>query len=171
VSHERSYIAGAESFQSLEGNMCGTVMRGADALPGSRATSRAKGSHRNLGDLVSGRQELRERDGPHREGEEPKPMMHGCEKSDLVIVAMKPANKAEQPAPERSAAKLKAAESVERRAGAKGNARQQSTCRTQSRVSVSKALERIRQTFAVTHPRREPDAGKPHVRIWAGGVR
>ena len=24
---------------------------------------------------------------------------------------------------------------------------------------------------AVTHPRQEPYAGKPHVRIWAGGVR
>jgi len=59
LSHERSYIAGAESFYSLEGNMCGTVrqgMRGADALPGSKATSRAKGSYWNLGGLVSGRQ-------------------------------------------------------------------------------------------------------------------
>ena len=55
LSHERSDIAGAESLYSLEDNMCGTVMRGADALPGSRATSRAKGSRRNLGDLVSGR--------------------------------------------------------------------------------------------------------------------
>ena len=96
LSHERSDIAGAEGFHSLEGNMCGTAMRGADALPGSKATSRAKGSYRNLGDLASGRQELRERDGPHREGEEPKPMMHGHEKSDLVIVAMKPANKAKE---------------------------------------------------------------------------
>src|SRR5262245_23756409 len=26
-------------------------------------------------------------------------------------------------------------------------------------------------TCAVTHPRQEPYAGKPHVRIWAGGVR
>ena len=26
-------------------------------------------------------------------------------------------------------------------------------------------------TCAVTHPRREPYAGKPHVRIWAGGTR
>ena len=50
-----------------------------------------------------------------------------------------PANKAEQ----------SAAESVERRAGTKGNANQQSTCRTQSRISVSEALERIRQAFAV----------------------
>jgi len=61
---------------------------------------------------VSGRQELRERDGPHREGEEPKPMMHGHEKSDLAIVAVKPANKVE-----RSAAEL-----VEPRAGTEGNA-------------------------------------------------
>src|SRR5512139_2900338 len=81
-------------FHSLEGNMCGTAMRGAVALPGSKATSRAKGSHRNLGDLGSGRRRwvLREYGGPRRKGEEPKPMMHGPEKSDLVIVAMKPAN-------------------------------------------------------------------------------
>ena len=71
LSHERLDVAGAESLHSLEGNMCGTAMRGADALPGSKATSRANGSHRNLGYLVSGRQMLRERDGPHREGEEP----------------------------------------------------------------------------------------------------
>ena len=96
LSHERSDIAGAEGFHSLEGNMCGTAMRGADALPGSKATSRAKGSYRNLGGLVFGRQALRERDGPHREGEEPKPMMHGREKSDLAIVAVKPANKAKE---------------------------------------------------------------------------
>src|SRR5271165_4123724 len=32
--------------------MCGAVMRGAVALPGSEATSRAKGSRWNLGDLV-----------------------------------------------------------------------------------------------------------------------
>jgi hypothetical protein len=61
----------AECFYSPEGNMCGTAMRGAVALPGSKATSRAKGSHRKLGGLASGRQMLRERDGPHREGEEP----------------------------------------------------------------------------------------------------
>ena len=72
LSLERSDIAGAESFHSLEGNMCGTVMRGAVALPGSKATSRAKGSHRKLGGLGSGRVELRAADdGPHREGEEP----------------------------------------------------------------------------------------------------
>src|SRR5262249_33966618 len=45
LSHERSDIAGAEGFHSLEGNMCGIAMRGAVALLGSKATSRAKGSH------------------------------------------------------------------------------------------------------------------------------
>ena len=62
-------------------------------------------------------------------------MMHGHEKSDLAIVAGKPANNAER----------SAAEPVERRTGTKGNAGQQSTRRTQSRVSVSQALERIRK--------------------------
>jgi hypothetical protein len=88
-------------------------------------------------------------------------MMHGHEKSDLAIAAVKPTNKAE-----RSAAEL-----VERRAGTKGNAGQQSTRRTQCRISVSQALDRIRLIVAVTHPRWEPYAGKPHVRIWAGGAR
>ena len=63
-------------------------------------------------------------------------MMHGHEKSDSAIVAVKPANKAECES---------AAEPVEPRAGTKGNADQQSTCRAQSRVSVSQALERIRK--------------------------
>jgi hypothetical protein len=47
-------------------------------------------------------------------------MMHGHEKSDPAIVAVKPANKAEQPAAERSAAEPTAAEPVEPRAGTKG---------------------------------------------------
>src|SRR5213080_3391304 len=76
-------------------------------------------------------------------------MMNGPEKSDPAIVAMKPTNKAGQPAAERSAAEPNAAEPVERRAGTKGNADQQSTHRTQSRASASQALERIRQAFAV----------------------
>src|SRR5262245_34563726 len=70
-------------------------------------------------------------------------MMNGHEKSDPAIVAMKPTNKAE-PSAERSAGVPCAAESVEQRAGTKGNAGQQSTRRTQSRISVSQALERIR---------------------------
>ena len=88
-------------------------------------------------------------------------MMHGCEKSDPAILAGKPTNKAE-----RSAAEL-----VERRAGTKGNAHQQSTYWTQSQVRVSQALGRIRQFACRLDPRWEPYAGKPHVRIWAGGAR
>jgi RNA-directed DNA polymerase len=61
-------------------------------------------------------------------------MMHGREKSDSAIVAVKPANEAER----------SAAEPGERRAATEGNARQHSTCRTQSRESVSQALECIR---------------------------
>src|SRR6202166_2335448 len=75
------------------------------------------------------------RPGPHREGEEPQPMMHERGKSDSAVRAVKPANKAE-----RSAAEL-----VEQRAGTKGNADQQSTRRAQERASVSQALGRIRQ--------------------------
>src|SRR5882724_9875314 len=62
-------------------------------------------------------------------------MMHGRGKSDSAIVAVKPANKAEQ----------SAAEPVEPRAEAKGKAGQHSTCRAQSRESVSQGLERIRK--------------------------
>ncbi len=71
-------------------------------------------------------------------------MMNGHEKSDHAIVAVKLANKAE-PSAEQSAWEPSAAELVERRAGTKGNAGQQSTRRTQSRASVSQALERIRK--------------------------
>jgi len=73
--------------------------------------------------------------GPHREGEEPKPMMHEREKSGSAIVAVKPTNKAE-----RSAAEL-----AEPRAEAKGNANQHSTDRAQKRATVSQGLVRIRQ--------------------------
>src|SRR6516165_4347952 len=72
-------------------------------------------------------------------------MMNGHEKSDSVIVAEKPANKAAHFAVEQSAVELAVAEPVERRAETKGNADQQSTCRAQSRVSVSQALDRIRE--------------------------
>ena len=54
-------------------------------------------------------------------------MMHGYEKSDSVIVAGKPTNKAE-----RSAAEL-----AERRAGTEGNANQLRTRWTQCRISVT----------------------------------
>ena len=62
--------------------------------------------------------------------------MHDSEKSDSAIVAVKPPNKAGLPV----------AEAVERRAGAKGNADQQSTLRTRSQERVTQALDRVRQT-------------------------
>src|ERR1700693_4471017 len=89
------------------------------------------------------------RPGPHREDEESYPMMHGRGKSDFAIVAMKPANKVARPATEQSAVEQTAAEPVEPRAETKGNADWQSTHWTLSRASVSQALERIRQAFAV----------------------
>lgn len=62
-------------------------------------------------------------------------MTYGAQKSDSPIVAVKLANK-----PEPSGA-----EPVEPRGGAKGNASQPRTCRTQSRESVFQRLDRVRQ--------------------------
>ena len=79
-------------------------------------------------------------------------MMNGHGKSDSAIVAAKPTNKAGQ----------LAAEPVEPRAEAKGNAGQQSTRRAQDRESVSQALERIRQTDSSSNTRggsRVPESG------------
>ena len=160
MSPEMLVLAEAEPFNTVEGNMDCAVMQGAVALPGSETISRQKGTRRNLGGLTADHRPTG-RPGPRREGEEPKPMMHGREKSGLAVVAMKPANKAGNPA----------AELVEPRAGAKGRAIQHNASRTQRRLNASQALERTRQaqTLAATHPRWEPYAGKPHVRICAGG--
>jgi hypothetical protein len=70
LSHEIRKIAGAEAIRHAEGNMCGAAMRGSVALPGPKATSRTKGTRRNLGDLLPGRAAF-SRTGPYREGEEP----------------------------------------------------------------------------------------------------
>jgi RNA-directed DNA polymerase len=61
--------------------------------------------------------------------------MHDPEKSDPGIVAVKPTNKAGQPA----------AEPVEPRPGTKGNAEQQHMHRTQSRARMSQSLDRVRK--------------------------
>jgi dihydroorotate dehydrogenase len=92
---------------------------------------------RESGDLGFG--QWRNTVGPHREDEESKPMMHELEKSDSAIVAMKLVNKAGQPV----------AEPVERRAGTRRSANQQSTCRAQNRESVSQALGRVRQAATI----------------------
>src|SRR5215213_5909726 len=84
--------------------------------------------------------------------------MHGREKSDPAIVARKPTNVAGRPA----------AEPVERRAGAEGNADQPSTRRAQDRVSVSQALDRIRQTCRQL-PKVGAVCGKPARTVLCGG--
>ena len=61
--------------------------------------------------------------------------MHDPEKSDSGIVATKPTNEAGR----------LAEEPAEPRPGTKGNADQQSTHRTQSRVRVTQALDRVRE--------------------------
>ena len=91
-------------------------------------------------------------------------MMHGPEKSDPAIVAGKPPNEAGMPAEE----------GVEPRAGAEGNAGQQSTCRAQNRESVSQALERVRHVLPsstrggsrMRGAIGEADASLP-VRVWS----
>jgi RNA-directed DNA polymerase len=80
--------------------------------------------------------------------------VHGHGKSDSAIVVKKHANKAGQPVAER----------VERRAEAKGNADQQSTRRAQDRISVSHALELIRQA-ARTRKKEQFTALLHHVNI------
>src|SRR4029077_9870551 len=87
---------------------------------------------REPGELVAGPRRIPS--GPHREGMEPSPMMHGHEKSGLAIVAENRANVDGRPS----------AEGGERRAGAKGNTSQTDTRRTPSRASVLPGLERVR---------------------------
>jgi len=86
------------------------------------------------------------RGGPHREGEEPKPMMHEQEKSDFSIVARKLVNNSMQIG----------AEPVEPREEAKGNMVWLRMRRTQCRVSVSQRLDRVR--VCRKYPRWEPGA-------------
>jgi len=71
-------------------------------------------------------------------------MMHEREKSDPAIGAGKPTNKAEASAHAEHGVS-DAAEPAEQRAGAKGNADEQSTHRTQGRERVSQALDRVRK--------------------------
>jgi RNA-directed DNA polymerase len=91
-------------------------------------------------------------------------VMHGHEKSDPSIVAMKPANKGGR----------LSAELVEPRGGAEGNAIEHDMRRTPSRESMTHGLDRVRQAvsvrFAVKYPRWEPYAGNLHVRFCAGGA-
>ena len=159
MSHERGNIAEAETLGTRRRQhvrhryaRCRRSAGVEGPITSERNASEPERSHV--------RPQAAEPTGPHREGEEPKPMMHGHEKSDSAIVATKPPNKAGRPA----------AEAVERRAEAKENANRCRTCRTQGRESVSQVPERVRKAArpAVKHPRWEPYAGKLPVRFCAG---
>ena len=137
MSHERGNIAEAETLGTRRRQhvrhryaRCRRSAGVEGPITSERNASEPERSH--------GRPQAAEPAGPHREGEEPKPMMHGHEKSDSAIVATKPPNKAGRPA----------AEAVERRAEAKENANRCRTCRTQCRESVSPTPERVRKAEA-----------------------
>ena len=97
-------------------------------------------------------------------------MMHGHEKSDPAIVAVKPTNKAKEAncgdicGGGRSGVGGAKGEGQ----GKYGPAKHVLDSEPDSRVKGAGAYT---ATCAVTHPRQEPYAGKLHVRIWAGGAR
>src|SRR6202022_175271 len=132
LSRESTLILGADVVPLTEGNTDGRDIASAQtARRGRRHWHVRTLLAREPGDLAIDRSATAA--GPHREGEEPYPMMHGREKSDSAIVAGKPTNKAVRTA----------AEPAEPRAGTKGNASQQSTHRTQGRKRVTQALARV----------------------------
>jgi len=99
---------------------------------------------------------------PHREVQGRTPMTNGRRKSDRSVVPQKPPNKAG----------TSAAEAVEARGLAKGNSPECNAFRTQRRGDAPSALERVREAtrgLGRHHPRQEPDAVMPHVRIRGGG--
>lgn len=167
MSHEIPKIAGAEAVTVAEGHVCGTVMRGAVAPPGSKATSRTKGSRRNLGGLMSARsRRVRSRAAPG--SEKRTPAMYGHEKSDGCVVPLKRANKAGLPAAERVEGRRPLEGSIRGQpcAGPSAGHRRPSaaTMHGPELNGSPKPRRPIRP-----HPREEPAAGKPHGGICAGG--
>ena len=125
LSHEILEVAGAEAVATAEGNMCGAVMRGTVALPGSEATSRMNGSRRNLGDLTPPAVATA------IPGHDRKSRRRSCwgrrEESDGCVVPMKPRTK-----PTTNRQRREWREGAGRRKG-----EQRRTPRTQSRAGVS----------------------------------
>jgi hypothetical protein len=167
LSHEIRNVAGAEAFVSVEGNMCGAVMRGPVALPGSKATSRKKGTRRNLGDLtspmaaqaVTGRDEKSRR--RSRRGRD--------EESDDCVVPVKPRTKPTS---------TSVAETVEGRRSAEGKATSSACPGPWAGSGMSPKLGAYGsevhgppkpRTSVAFDLRQEPGAGKPHAGICAGG--
>jgi hypothetical protein len=161
IEPRKSPFLGADAVHMAEGNTSRRVIASARTTRrGQRPWHVRTLLAREPGDLASDRSANAA--GPHREGEEPKPMMHAREKSDSAIVAGKPTNNAV----------TTAAEPVERRAGTKGNANQQSTDRAQNRATASQALERIRrvaQAFRRHSPKVGAVCGSPARTDLSGG--
>ena len=146
--------------------MCGVFMRGAVALPGSEATSRTKGSRRNLGDLVWPAVAAA------IPGRGRKATSRSCrgtgEESDGLVVPMKRPNK-----PVMNGGGGGGGKAPGRREG-----RWQGMPRTPCRIrhvtngaclrtgTAWAAKPRTPVTFDL---RQEPGAGKPHAGICAGG--
>jgi hypothetical protein len=97
-------------------------------------------------------------------------MMHGHETSRLVIVAVKPANKAAPSTAEESAEELAAAESGEPTARTEGERAPAKHAPDSAPVKRVTSAGTLRQDKCRMDPRWEPYAGKLHVRICAGGV-
>ena len=96
LSRDRKRIPGADAVCVAEGNMSKRANASAWATRRGRRPWHVRTLlAREPGDLTVGQQRrIVCCAGPHREGEEPKPMMHHCEKSDFAVVATKPTNKA-----------------------------------------------------------------------------
>ena len=97
-------------------------------------------------------------------------MMHGHEKSDLVIVVMKPANKAKKAHCRGICTGARSGVG-----GAKGQGQGKYAPAKHALDSEpgsrGKGAGAYTAACAVIHPRQEPYARKTHVRIWAGGAR
>ena len=125
LSRERPLFSGADVVLLTEGNTDGCDIASTQTVRRGRRHWHVQTLlAREPGDLLLGRWR-QAASGPHREGEEPKPMMHGWEKSDRCVVPAKLPNKAEQ----------SAAEEVEGRHLLKRSAGRQRTCRTQRRIT------------------------------------
>ena len=168
MSSERLEIAEAEAVDNVEGNRCGTAMRGAVALPESRTPSRRKGTRRNLGDLgppaaaaaVPGRGGKPKRATPLRK-------VRGVGRLHRTGEA---SNNADH--------NTSAAESVEGRRPVEGKTNR-SACSGRS-TGTRMSLARWAYGPGLNGPptlrapvafdlRQEPGAGKPHAGICAGG--
>ena len=161
----------------VEGDMCGAVMRGAVAPPGSETRSCRKGTRRNLGDLVwSAVAFWRSRTATagrllHNRLE--KSRRQSCrgtdEESDVLVVPMKRSNRTVM-------TRRQAWGCMGRRAwreGARPRGRKAATHAPDTAPAwhVTRAAGlRIGTQMPITFdPGQEPGAGKPHAGICAGG--